>query len=86
MADFCKQCAETIFCDPEFNDAAWGSWDHPDYRDTPRTTPDGKPYWIQFLCEGCGYAVVTSDGTCICANCDEKHGAGNPHAITLTGG
>ena len=84
MADFCKQCSVQLFGEV-FPDLAWGSWDDVDYLNSPRFTPDGKPYWIQALCEGCGNAVVTSDGTCICANCIEKHGVGNPNAITLTG-
>jgi len=81
VADFCKQCSETIFCSTEFNDAAWGSWHG--YEDKPHFTPEGKPYWIAFLCEGCGNSACLPDGTCVSTNCCEKHGVGHPNAVTF---
>lgn len=86
MADFCKQCTIDIFSphcgDAEDNDAAWGKWKG--YENEPRITPDGKPYWVVVLCEGCGYAICLPDGTCINTKCDSKHGVGHPHAVTPT--
>jgi hypothetical protein len=83
VADFCKQCSEAIFGSADFNDAAWGNWDDPVYKDSPKFTVDGKPYWIVFLCEGCGNSACLPDGTCISTNCDEKHGVGHPHSVTF---
>lgn len=80
MADFCKQCSESMFGE-DFGDLAWGEWDH--LKDSPRFTEDGKPYWIGVLCEGCGPTFVIFDGTCIVTNCDEGHGVGHPNATTF---
>jgi hypothetical protein len=63
MADFCKQCSIENFGE-----------DFGDFK-TSEPLEEGFGYWV--LCEGCGAALVTQDGTCISEVCDKKHGVKN---------
>ena len=62
MADFCKQCSIETFGE--------------DFKELANLGPEGelKPGegWMT-LCEGCGFIIVSQDGTCIEPEC-VKHG------------
>lgn len=63
MADFCKQCAITIFGDdPAFNDAVGLI--------TKEQTLKGIV--LSFLCEGCGPIIIDHEGNCL-SKCLEHH-------------
>ena len=62
MADFCKQCSIEIFGE--------------DYKELANLGPKyglmpGEGWTA--ICEGCGYIVVSQDGTCIAEDC-VRHG------------
>lgn len=63
MAEFCKQCAEELgFPESDFQGIPW----------EPVAEPLKDDEGYQVLCEGCGFTLVKSDGTCI-TNCFHNH-------------
>jgi hypothetical protein len=65
MADFCKQCSETVF-GKDFHDLAGLT--------TKADTEAGR--FAVVICEGCGATQVDHTGRCVAPDCDRAHGAG----------
>lgn len=63
MSEFCKQCSVDVFGE-----------DYGDFADLRPGVELGEGEGFVVLCEGCGAALVTHDGTCIARYCDKEHG------------
>ena len=64
MADFCKQCSEETFGE-----------DFGDLKGLITKEQEEEGYSVSVLCEGCGPAIVNSEGECISKHCLKSHGA-----------
>lgn len=67
MAEFCKQCAEDMGFDTDFDNLFKGH----------DLQCMGGTVGFNMLCESCGNAwIIDNEGTCGSRTCLEKHGGG----------
>lgn len=64
MADFCKQCSESLF-GRDFGDLKGLGGPNAE----PLKPDEGYPA----ICEGCGPTLVDAEGVCIAYDCIEQH-------------
>ena len=64
MADFCRQCAEDV----------WGDPDKIDLADLSTEADTANGLYSVVICEGCGLIQVDHTGLCVSEDCLLKHG------------